>query len=164
MDSSKAEALIEKYWNGDTNQVEEIELKEFFSSSEGLSHKDADYFNYVMANSEISPLGKDFDNHILEEIGDSTSRANTKSVFMRYWYVAASFLVLISIGIIFKNAFIKEVPPVQVAQVDTYDDPQKAFEETKKALLFLSSKLNESSDYTSQISKFQKTQEIIKQN
>lgn len=163
MDSSKVEALLEKYWDGQTNQSEEVELKKFFYSKEGSSHKDAIYFNYLHSKSVHSPLDKDFDNEILQEINNSSRSKKTKVLSLRYWYVAASITALLSIGIIFKSQIIKKDPP-QVVAVDTYDDPQKAFEETKKALLLLSSKLNQSSEYAAQISKFEKSQEIIKQN
>jgi len=164
MDSRKVEALLKKYWKGDTNQLEELELKKYFGSKKGSSEMGTDYFNYLSSKSDTAPLDMDFDERILNQIKENPTETKVKIISRKYWFAAASIVVLLSIGIIFKSVIIKEDPPVQLAQVDTYDDPQKAFEETKKALLFLSSKLNVSSDYATQISKFEKSQEIIKQN
>ena len=71
-----------------------------------------------------------------------------------YWYIRD----------IFKNEFIKVNTVENVVEMDTYEDPEKAFEETKRALLHLSSKLNQSSVYATQFSKFEEHQNNLKQN
>ncbi len=164
MNSKKAEVLLEKYFNGETDLQEELELKEFFDSK-GSSHPDADYFNYLRDKKEVTLPDQDFDEKILTLINETPAKAKVRSISRSYWYVAASLALLISVSIIFKNRIIKESTPQPVmVQVDTFDDPEKAFEETKKALLFLSSKLNESSEYATKFSKFEQSQEVVKQN
>ena len=164
MNSNKAEVLIENYWAGETNLQEEEALKAFFAS-EGLSHKDAAYFNYLQRKSMDDPLDKSFDEAILNKINQNSSASRLKVNSFSYWLVAASLALILSIGVILKNEIFKtETPPPIIVQADTFDDPEKAFEETKKALLFLSSKLNESSEYTNQLSKFDESQEILKKN
>jgi hypothetical protein len=162
MNSKKAEALLKKYWEGNSSQKEELELKSFFSTKDGSSHKDAAFFNYLNTKKEDTPLDEGFDHNILESIQRNTS--STGRVNLKYWSIAASLALLLTAGIIFKYANTQKGRVPQVVVVDTYEDPQKAFEETKKALLFLSSKLNQSSEYAAQLSKFEQSQEIIKQN
>ncbi len=163
MNSKKVEGLLEKYWAGETNLQEEEALKAFFAS-EGLLHKDAAYFNYLQRKSMDDPLDKSFDEAILNKLNQNSSTSRPKVISFNYWLVAASLALILSFGVILKNEiFMTEAPP-PIVQADTFDDPEKAFEETKKALLFLSSKLNESSEYTSQFSKFNEGQEILKKN
>jgi len=164
MNSKKAEVLIEKYWNGATSQSEEQELKKYFSSDVGSSHHDARYFQHLSRKSGTRTLDGSFDDAVLRKISQERPASKTRSLSLRFWFAAASVMILLSIGIIFKNVIIEEKTPVQLAEMDTYDDPQKAFEETKKALLFISSKLNESGNYATQISRFEESQEIVKQN
>lgn len=161
MNSKKAEVLLEKYWAGETNLQEEEALKAFFAS-EGMSHKDAAYFNYLQGKSMNDPLDRPFDEAILNKLNKNSSASRPKVISFNYWLVAASLALILSFGVILKNEIFKTEPPPTIVQADTFDDPDKAFEETKKALLFLSSKLNESSEYTSQFSKFDESQEILK--
>ena len=164
MNTKKVEALLEKYWSGESNQEEELELKRHFSSEEGSSHQDAAFFNYTSEKSDLQVLDSSFDDEILYKITGKPAASKSRKLVVNYWYAAASIVILLSIGIIFKNTVIHHDPPQAAVVVDTYEDPQKAFEETKKALLFLSSKLNQSSEYATQLSKFEQTQEVIKQN
>ena len=165
MNSKKVEVLLKKYWDGEADQQEEQKLKEFFSSAEGSLHQDAAYFLYLKQKNAENPLDEKFDKNMLKliEQEDVSARAG-KSFSMSYWYVAASLALILSVSIIFKDEIFKGDVKPPMAQVDTFEDPEKAFEETKKALLFLSSRLNQSSEYASQFSKFEKGQEVIKQN
>ncbi len=162
MNSKKAEALLKKYWEGSTSQKDENELKSFFSTKEGASHKDAEFFSYLNTKREDAPLDESFDDQIIESIHSNSQ--STRSIGIKFWYMAAAIALFLTVGIILKNSYTTKDTVPQTVMVDTYDDPQKAFEETKKALLFLSSKLNESSEYAAQLSKFEQSQEIIKQN
>jgi hypothetical protein len=163
MNSTKAEALLKKYWNAETNPEEERELKNFLSL-EGSSHRNAVYFQYLSSKAEDAPLDHSFDDKILALIRKDPSETKTGSISRSYWYIAASLALVISVSIIFKDRIFQEVAAPPVVQIDTFEDPEKAFEETKKALLFLSSKLNQSGEYATQFSKFEQSQEIIKQN
>lgn len=165
MNSRKVEALLKKYWDGDADQQEEMELKGFFSSEEGSLHQDAEYFRYLNRKNAENPLGSKFDEELLkmiEQKGKTDSKVKNFSV--RYWYIAASLALFLSVSIIFKDEIFKGGVKPPVAQADTFEDPQKAFEETKKALLFLSSRLNQGNEYAAQFSKFEKSQEVVKQN
>lgn len=165
MNSRKVEALLKKYWDGDADQQEEMELKEFFSSEEGSSHRDAEYFRYLKQKNAENPLDSKFDEELLKMIEQhKVVEKNIESFSMRYWFIAASLLLFLSVSIIFKDKIFKGDVKPPMAQADTFEDPEKAFEETKKALLFLSSKLNQSSEYATQFSKFEKGQEAVKQN
>ena len=163
MNSKRAEALLAKYWEGKTDKEEEKQLKRYFSDRSGLEDPDATYFHYL-EKKQTQALSDEFDEDILEQVKESENEKNDKSIFLRYWYVAASLILIVSISIIFKTEIFKSDAPAQVVQADTFEDPERAFEETKKALLYLSSRLNESGEYASQFSKFEQSQKILKQN
>ena len=164
MDSKKAEALRKKYWEGKTSQSEEKELKNHFSGAQGGSDLDDKYFSYLNKESAEDPLDDKFNEEILSLIDDKNHEIKQNISLIKYWYIAASFLLIISVSIIFKNEIFKVASQEQVVQADTFEDPEKAFEETKRALLFLSSMLNQSDEYATKFSKFDQSQTILKQN
>jgi len=164
MDLKKAEALRKKYWAGMTSLEDEKELKKMAEQMIEETDSDVAFFNYLNKTSAKTPLDEEFDNKILKLIDGEKNKSKTKIIILKYWYIAASLALIISASIIFKNRIFNETKSEQVVRTDTFDDPEKAFEETKKALLFLSEKLNQSSEYATQFSKFEQSQEILKQN
>ena len=162
MDSKKAETLLKKYWEGKTDQHEEVELKNHFSTLKKNDEFSAEYFDYLKAKSIQNPLGEDFDDDVLNNIGQKSNEPKQKVFPIKYWYIAASLALIVSVSIIFKNRIFKADAPQQVVHVDTFDDPEKAFEETKKALLFISSRLNHGSAYAAEFSKFEQNQNHLK--
>ena len=164
MDSKKAEALLKKYWDGKTDLKEEAALKKHFSTSETSSDISAAHFKYLNGKGAQNPLENSFDEEIVNLISNEKSKPKQKYVALKYWFAAASLILIISVSIIFKENIFKIDSPVEVVEVDTFEDPEKAFEETKKALMLISAKLNQSSDYATQFSKFEQSQKHIKQN
>lgn len=164
MDSKKAEALLEKYWEGKTDQDEEKVLKRYFSSSNANDDLPSDYFSYLKDKSIQNPLRDEFDEEMLNLIEGDGGRLSSKTFALKYWYIAASLALIVSVSILFKNRIFKTEDQPQVVQADTFDDPEVAFEETKKALLFISSRLNQGSEYAAEFSKFEQNQNHLKQN
>ena len=164
MDSKKVGALRKKYWEGNTSQEEEEALKKLADNRPSQLDSDEEYFSFLNKKGAEQPLNKEFEDEILRLIDVKKAKSKPKNIAIKYWYIAASLTLIISVSIIFKRGIFNENSAVQVVQVDTFEDPEKAFEETKKALLFLSEKLNQSSEYATQFSKFEQSQEILKQN
>lgn len=163
MDSKKAEALLRKYWEGKTDLNDERELKRFFLTNEKNENLTTDYFKYINKQVTYNPLGEEFDTEISNLILYDNNEKKHKNFSVKYWYIAASFVLIASVSIIFKNEILKVESPTQVVEMDTYQDPEKALEETKKVLLFISSKLNQSNEYAMQFSKFEQNQNTLKQ-
>ena len=164
MDSKKVEVLRKKYWEGNTSQKEEEELKKLAEKRPSQLDSDRKYFSFLNKKGAEHPLNDEFDREILRLIDTKKEKSKLKYITIKYWYIAASLTLIISVSIIFKSGIFNATNSVQVVQADTFEDPEKAFEETKKALLFLSTKLNQSSEYATQFSKFEQSQEILKQN
>lgn len=160
MDSKKAEALRKKYWGGKSSLDEEKELKSHFLHGQDDGDPDQEYFNYLKNKNAQSPLDDQFDEKILKLIGTDEQSKKQKNSALKYWIAAASLALIITVSVISSYDFIDKKEVV----ADTYEDPEKAFEETKRALLLLSSRLNQSDEYATQFSNFEKSQKHLKQN
>ena len=164
MDWKKAEALIDKYWRGETTRAEEAWIKQYFSEKENKS-KDVSanlLFDYFKIQKERCIEDDGFDKRVLEKTiknPGKSQRPGMRRIIL--WNAAAGLALIGTLGYFFRDALLK--PQIKQETVtDTYSDPEKAYEETKKALLFISSKLNEGEDYTAELSKFSEAQEKIK--
>jgi hypothetical protein len=164
MDLKKLELLIDKYYKGSTTLEEEEALKKHFSSMTDLEDPDSIYFRFLREASTKNPPGDDFDEKIIGLISEKESVPQKKNVILKYWYLAASFVLLIGLAYAFRDVLTPVEPQIQIVETDTFEDPQKAFEETKKALLILSSNLNKGETYVAEFSKFEQSQKILKQN
>lgn len=164
MDLKKVEALRRKYWEGKTNHREEEELKKLAEDSRPILNLENDYFRFLDKKSLKNALNEEFDEELLKMINKKQNETRQKTITLKYWYVAASLALIISASIIFNEEMFNDTISDQIVTVDTFEDPREAFEETKRALLFISSKLNQGNEVATQFSKFEQSQKILKQN
>jgi hypothetical protein len=151
--------LVDKYWKGDTTPEEEKYLKTYFSDNIP-SEPEHMLFTWLQNKSEEGIQDENFDQKILDNLDRHASPVNRFKI--KFWHVAAAILIIVSSVIVLK--YHDAPPPRQrIVYEDSYEDPREAFEETKKALLFISGKMNVSNEYTNKLSEFNKTQERIKQ-
>ena len=121
------EALLEKYFDGETSIAEENELKNYFSSSDVAPHLE-----------QYKPLFGYF-----IEAKDENFEKNIALFFKRQrvaWLsIAASVVVLVGVGtyVYFNSNNVKENK-----ELGTYEDPKEALEATQKALSMLSNNVN----------------------
>ena len=156
-----AKVLIDKYWKGLLSVVEEKWLKAHHAEQDDKT-LEAAYFKYLREKSAEGMDDPEFDKAILAKINGTTTRKSRQFSWMN-WRVAAVVALLFAASITFKIGWMNDpLPPNKVVTVDTYQDPEEALEETKKALLFISTQLNKSSVYTSTLSKFNESQEKLK--
>jgi len=163
MDLKKLDLLVDKYFKGETTLAEEEALKKHYSSMSESEDPDAMVFRFLNQSMKNAP-GADFDEKIMSLISEQQPAPQRKNVISTYWYLAASFVLMLGLGYAFRDVIVPAKQPVVIAEADTWDDPQKAFEETKKALMMLSSNLNKSEGYVAEFSKFEQSQKHLKQN
>ncbi len=142
-DLRQIEALIEKYYNGETSLEEERKLQWFFQTQhvpERLK-PEAEMFRYYYLRKK-----NELAENLNKKLGDLIDKQSQKRVFFSsarsfYWIsgVAASVLILIGLWIGLNTNILNK----QQAFQDTYDDPQLAYLETKKVLYMVSDKLNQ---------------------
>jgi hypothetical protein len=139
---SRIEKLKEKYWSGKTSLNEEMELKEHFEQNPSLQNDEA-YFRLLKKKSNKESL-KDF------------KHPESRKKIPSWFSAAASLIVGIGIAIaVFLDA--------QKQKEYIIEDPQEAYEITRKALLMVSSGLNKGTEYSSELQKINKAEEIIKE-
>jgi hypothetical protein len=140
MNLHEIEQLLEKYFEGGTTLAEEEKLREFFASGnvpERWKNLEG-YFSYLIGEKDQQISDPDFDKRIMQQVGEGrlSHLADVRRPWI-YWIsgVAATILILIAI-------FVKFDPISRNAE-DTFTDPEIAFNEAKKILFYVSSKLNE---------------------
>ena len=139
MELKKIERLLAKYYDGNSSIEEEVILKAFFEQETIPDYLKADkeMFLYYMRGKEEEEYSVDLEKNILEAIENEQSRESSKErYFPKYLYwvssVAASILIVLSVY------FYQKSPSLE----DTYNSPELAYQETKKVLYYVSSKLN----------------------
>ncbi|PKB17696.1 hypothetical protein [Flavobacterium sp. 5] len=127
MEFNKTEALLEKYFEGETSIAEENELKNYFSSQNVAPHLE-----------QYKPLFGYFVEAKKENLEKNVPLIPKKQ--NKTWLsIAASIVVLMGVGtyIYFNTDKEKEN-----AALGTYEDPKEALEATQKALAMLSNHVN----------------------
>lgn len=156
--------LKRKYWKGTSEVDEEQLLKKHAEESKELELED-ELFSYLKHKKGDKLSTPDFDEEMLRKIKQQTG---TKRSFIHKinWQVAAAIVLLLSLGALFINKQMssKNTNDLsdQLVMLDTYDDPQLAYEETKKALLLISGNLNKGNVYAAELKKFNQSQENLK--
>lgn len=151
MNWQEIENLLERYYEGDTTLREERLLKEWLGRDDVPAHLMVakDQFLYLETQGNIGSLDDGFDEKVLKEISEPPL---AKMVSLNrpwiYWIsgVAAAALIVVAVLAQF-NPFGKTI-------TDTYSDPALAYEEAKKVMLFVSSKLNRGTENIDQVEKF----------
>ncbi|MEA3445939.1 MAG: hypothetical protein U9R19_14565 [Bacteroidota bacterium] len=136
---SRIKELQEKYWAGETNVEEEKILKDYFRNEESAT-PEANYFDYLNQTGE-QKLPVEF-------------KIPGRKISLPKWFLAAA----ITIGIVIGVSFIRNM---QVQNEFLVEDPQKAMEITRQALMTISSGMNKGVAYADNLEKFYKAQEII---
>ena len=135
---SPIEQLIDKYWNGETTLEEERRVKEHFKNNPLLS-RESEYFRFLKKARETR-----FDQKV-------------KRRSKRAWLSAAA---TITVGLITAVLVLQETKKDPFA----IEDPEKALEETRRALMMIGSGLNEGQSYAMGLTKINKAKEELKED
>lgn len=128
MEFDRMEALLEKYFEGETSIAEEKELRDYFSSSDVAPHLE-----------QYRPLFAYFIKAKEQKLATSVSLVTKKSKKVLL-SIAASVAVLIGVG---TYTYFNTADMVNESEeLGTYDNPQEAFDATQKALAMLSENVN----------------------
>lgn len=146
MEFNKIDALLEKYFIGETSIDEENELKDYFFSANVAPHLE-----------QYKPLFGYFAETKEEKLAKNVSLSSKKSK-MAWLSIAASIAVLIGVGTYtyFSAGEVKEN-----SELGTYDNPEEAFEATQKALAMLSNNVNVGVEGVHYLEVYQVTKEKV---
>lgn len=158
MDSERINELLRKYWDCETTLAEEQELKTYFENRTPESHKEsASLFQYFNEQKRIQLDGASFDTHIIKQV-KRPSGGRVRRLVFNTMRIAAGIIVLI-MAVWLVRMEVRESTPTEM--VDTYDDPQLAFEETKKALMMISRSFSTAEEQAKKINLFNEAQKDI---
>ena len=144
MKCSKAEQIIEKYFNGESTLAEEKELSEYFSSSVVADHL-----------AQYRPLFAYYTQEKEELFTHKIKRLKSKS--KRNWLpIAASIMVLLGASVCFYSGNNK-----QNEDLGTYNDPEVALKQTQKVLAMLSSHINVGIESVLYIDEYEESKNLI---
>jgi hypothetical protein len=131
--------LIDRYWNAETSLQEEQEILNEMAES---SSPDALYFKMIAAaRKQKSSLKMDDIKAYNQQALTPQPRMLVLPVYR--WIASAAAILLFCIAAIgLWNYTHQQTKPDLMA--DSFDDPQKAYEEVREALAFVSAKLNKS--------------------
>ena len=132
MDSNQLEELIKKYWECETSLEEEERLRNWFRTHDVPERfkETAALFTYFDEQKQKS-AGEHFDKQVITKISASAG-GKTINLWQTSLRIAAGIAV-VAAAIFFVR---KEI--IKTHDVAVIEDPQKALEETKKALMLIS--------------------------
>ena len=161
MDSKRIETLLERYWSCVSTLEEEEELKQFFNSDEVPEHlKEYEVlFKYFETEKKAISLDQTFDEDLVEKIKTIKPSNNSRRIFFNYLKVAAAVAMVLVASFLFRQNLAPENRPELMG---TYDDPEQAYEETKRVLMLVASKLNKGKKYTETLGNFSDAEQKIK--
>ena len=163
MSHKEIKKLEEKYWLGETSLEEERRLKDAIRNfPDSLSKSLIDTLQIVeeqKTGMDELKLGDDFDTEFWDSVGQADPKIKTFKIkplhFVRY-AAAAIILIGFSFGIwyaINETSVEQASTPISSTQ-DSFNSPEEAFEEAKRALSFASSKRNRAEEEAKKINRF----------
>jgi len=132
--------LLDRYWKGETSLEEEQEILKEMS---GSSTPDSLYFRLIAeARKQKSSLK-------LEDIKSynqsaATPQPRTMALPIYRWIASAAAVLLFCIAALGLWNYTHQQTKQPDIMADSFDDPQKAYEEVREALAYVSTKLNKS--------------------
>jgi hypothetical protein len=138
MKTEELNRLLEKYYNGESTEEEESELRVFFNGKTVPEGYDAEkaLFSYYLEVLEVPEPSSDFEAGILTRIDEYEKNRGTRkfrSFILPALSTAAGILILAGSYFFFVH---------RAEPQDTFSDPELAYAETMKILTDISSQLN----------------------
>lgn len=150
---------MDKYWECETTLEEEKELHEYFNSdnaSESFGEA-RNLFQYFNEQRNIVARESKVDVHLRVE-GTNNNNDNVRTLVLRIAKIAAGVLVLVAATYLVREEVRKSYPE---EIVDTYSDPELAYQETKKALMMISKSFGRAQQEANKIKLFNEAEQII---
>ncbi|WP_273533390.1 hypothetical protein [Prevotella aurantiaca] len=147
MDRKETEKLLERFYNGITDETEEKRLTEYFCSNEvdKQLRKEGEIFLALQQNKSIE-VPFDLESKIERQINqwntiEFTARKTARKANLRWTIgICASILLLIGVGIFIDKNGDSQLSDTE--KLDTYDNPEDAYATANKALTKFSVSIN----------------------
>lgn len=161
MDYERIKSLLEKYWSCETTLEEEEYLRKQLSRDDLPPDlkEFAALFRYFKAQKDVKTQ-EGFEDRIIVTLTNKNRSGKRRYLSIVYKVAAAVILLLFVITI--HQRFITVRDKATTLVQDTFEDPEKALEETKKALMLVSEKWNKGKNNIVKLSEFKKAEKTIK--
>lgn len=166
MELQKINKLLEKYWQAETSEAEEKVLFEYFNQKEiDPSLKPYQPLFIHQKVSSNRKLSGNFNEKILLEIHKKEQKKNRKTKWLTYYLQTAAVITLLIISTIWllPDYSTKKYKNKSNSQVEI-EDPNKAYETAKEALILVSTQINRGKIYAANIKKVQEAEEKLEDN
>ncbi len=154
-DNNEIDRLLEKYWNCETTVEEENQLQDHFTTES--RQEAAALFQYFRNQRSTALSDPTFDTKVMSKAKHPSGRVIT--LLYNSMRIAAGVVVLV-LAVWLVRLELRESSPTGTA--DTYNDPDRAFEETKRALMMISRSFNTAEKHAKKINLFNEAQEEIR--
>jgi hypothetical protein len=155
MKTEEIKKLLERYYDADTTEEEELFLREFFKqdSVPELFIREKEIFNYYDQFAGSGELSKDFEQRIIESVGyaDPGRKASSSGRIIITLSAIAAGLIILAATYFFLEQNIKPR--------DTFSDPEIAYAETMRILTNVSVKLNKGTQALTRVGQMQELTE-----
>jgi hypothetical protein len=153
-------ALLEKFYEGATSSEEEAELRDYFSTEQVPEELQADRELFVCMASAGEPVEvpADLNTRIISALSEAEhaeSRSRRIGIYS-FSALAAGLLIIFSVYM----GFLRE-DQTRVMTQYAIEDPERAYEEAKKALEFVSLKWNDGTAQLGNLQQVNKTMETV---
>ena len=145
MDTDKIRQLLDRYYDGQTSEREEQELKDYFLQDDVPPQWARDQRLFRQLYGANMPAVDGLEQRLSRQIDswnrvEKTANRRTRTVGLRWIAgIAASLLLLFAIGLLVDR---QQNQAQYAVQQDTFDDPRDAYAETQKALMMFSKSIN----------------------
>jgi hypothetical protein len=135
MNDEELKRLIEKYYNGESDEQDEMSLRNFFASNSPAGYEaEKEIFTYFPAQDSVTEASPDLETRIMARIDSlEAGRSNLKRYLLPALNIAAGLLILAGTYFFFAQ---------RGKSVDTFSDPAIAYAETMKILYSVSEQMN----------------------
>lgn len=145
MDTDNIRQLLDRYYDGQTNEHEEQVLKDYFLQDDVPLQWATDQRLFRQLYGEDMSAVDGLEQRLSRQIDgwnrvEKTANRRSRTVGLRWIAgIAASLLLLFAIGLLVDR---QQKQAQYVVQQDTFDDPRDAYAETQKALMMFSKSIN----------------------
>ena len=155
MEFKDLEILLEKYFEGNTTLNEELQIKEFFKNNSDLP----DNLMETRAMFQFFSKEKQEKTDMVFPVKEKQKSARVRNLYYQVSAIAASILILISVITYTDNT--EEQRVYAYINGKPIMDEQVAIIEAKRALLLVSSNLNEGTESLKHLSSFNKAEKLV---
>ncbi len=158
MEDHRIDELLSKYWEGETSLQEEQFLQQYFSSGSVREEHEAfaPLFQFF-SHAREDEMKTEIEIPVMEK-----KEARTRSLPSLNWIVGIAASLVLLLGIFFSSRNDDTLTQEEFVYEDTYESPELAYEEFKKAMYMVSSKMNKGmSTAASTLEKMEPLDEIL---